>query len=93
MCVLGSPLGDGSGISVHYAIRPAGAKGYEGVVILVLVENLVSMVLTGVAAGVRGTPLAIPDAIDFKEVITPGHLIGCFLSSYRIGDHVTPLFG
>jgi len=49
------------------------------------------MVLAGITAGIIRVPLAIPDAIDLKKVIAPGHLIGGILNSYGIGGHVTPL--
>jgi len=53
--VLASPLGDHSGISVHYAICPAVAEANIFPIVFILVINLVSMVLTGIAAGIIGT--------------------------------------
>ena len=87
----GALLGHSSGILVHNAISPAGAEADEGLVILVLVINLVSMVLAGITAGIIHVPLAIPDAIDLKEVIAPGHILGGILNSNWIGGHVTLL--
>ena len=40
VCVLVLPLGDHSRVFIHYAISPAGAEAYEGLVVLVLVDNL-----------------------------------------------------
>ncbi len=91
VCVLVSPLGDHSRVFIHYAIRPAGAEANIFPIVFILIINLVSMVLAGMAAGVGGAPLAMPDAIDFKEIIAPGHILGGFLNCYRIGDHVIPL--
>ena len=92
-------MGDSPWILVHNAISPAGAETDEGLVILVLVENLVSMVLAGIAAGVKHLSFTVPTTANLDEIVSPSRFVNSLLVTpgrickqvFFSCGHVTPL--
>ncbi len=59
------------GISFHVGVCPAGAEIDISPVVLVLVDDLIRVGLTGVTTGVDLIALAVPAAGNLDEVISP----------------------
>ena len=61
-------------ISFHVGVCPTRAQIDEFLIILILVNDLIRVSLTGVTAGVNLLALAVPAAGNLDEVISPGYI-------------------
>ncbi len=77
--MLTAPLDDSSGVSVHNAISPARAEADICFIVLVLVNDLVRVGLTGITAGVVLLAFAVPATANLDEVISPSRFVDFLL--------------